>query len=223
MSDPAWSAVDRYLEGLFLPEDPVLASALADSERAGLPAIQVSPLQGRLLFVLARLQGARRVLEVGTLGGYSAIWLARALPPDGRLVTLELDPRHAEVARTNVERAGLLDRVEIRTGPALRTLARLAAEPGGPFDLVFIDADKESYPEYLEWAVRLARPGALLVADNVVRGGAITDPASADPRVRGVRRFLERLASDPHLRAVVVPMAGAKGYDGFALARLETD
>jgi predicted O-methyltransferase YrrM len=221
MTDPQWAEVDRYLDGLFGPPDPVLEEALRDSERAGLPAIQVSPLQGRLLQMFARLQGARRILEIGTLGGYSSIWLARSLPPGGRLITLELAPRHAEVARANLARAGLSEAVEVRVGPARESLARLAEEGTEPFDLVFLDADKEAYPEYLEWAIRLGRSGTLIIADNVVRGGAIIDPHSADPRVHAIRKFLDLLAHDPRVSAVVVPMAGSKGYDGFAMARVQ--
>ncbi|HTT25399.1 MAG TPA: O-methyltransferase [Thermoplasmata archaeon] len=220
MSEIPWAAVDDYLEGQLLPTDSILSETLAAAVRAGLPEIQVSPLQGRFLYLLAQLVGARRVLEIGTLAGYSAIWLARALPPEGRLISLELDPHHAEVARANLARAGLSERVEVRVGPAERSLAVLAAEGGEPFDLVFLDADKEGYPAYLEWALRLGRPGGLIVADNVVRGGAVVDAGASDPRVRGIRTFLERLGSDPRCTAVVVPMAGRKGYDGFALARI---
>jgi predicted O-methyltransferase YrrM len=178
----------------------------------------VSPLQGRLLELLARLQGARSILEIGTLGGYSTICLARALPADGRLVTLEANPRHADVARANVERAGLADVVDVRVGAAIETLPTLAADGGGPFDLVFIDADKRSNPEYLEWALELSRAGTLIVADNIVRGGAVADAGSDDPSVVGVRRFLELVAAEPRLTATAVQTVGEKGYDGLVLA-----
>jgi predicted O-methyltransferase YrrM len=220
MSEQRWAAVDEYLGGLFGGADPVLDAALAAS--TGLPAIQVSPLQGQLLHVLARSVGARRVLEIGTLGGYSTIWLGRALPADGRLLTLEAEPRHAAVARANLARAGLADLVEVRVGPAAESLAQLAAagaEPfDEPFDLVFIDADKPGYPEYLSWALRLTRPGGLIIGDNVVRGGAIADPDSDDPNVAGVRRFLELVAAEPRLTATVLQTVGVKGYDGLAIA-----
>ena len=217
MTDERWTAVDRYLTDLLVPSDPILEAALATSAAAGLPAHQVSASEGKLLHVLARLVGARRILEIGTLGGYSTIWLARALPAGGRLVTLEAEPRHAEVARANVARAGLADVVEIRVGRAVESLRRLAAEGGGPFDLVFIDADKESNPDYLAWALRLARPGTLIVADNVVRGGAVVDATSADPSVRGVRRFMELVAAEPRLTATAIQTVGVKGWDGFAI------
>jgi predicted O-methyltransferase YrrM len=218
MEDSRWTDVDRYFADLLLPADAALDAALAGAARAGLPAIHVSPLQGRLLELLARAQGARRILEIGTLAGYSTMWMARALPPGGRLVTLEADARHAAVARENLTRAGLAEVVELRLGPALETLPRLATEGAGPFDLVFIDADKPSYPEYLEWSLRLTRPGGLIVADNVVREGKVVDAASADPNVLGTRRFNERLAAEPRLRATAVQTVGTKGYDGFAIA-----
>jgi len=218
MEDHRWTAVDRYFADLLLPADEALDAALESAARAGLPAIHVSPLQGRLLELLARAQGARRILEIGTLAGYSTIWMARALPPGGRLVTLEADARHAGVASENLARAGLAEVVELRLGPALETLPRLAAEGAGPFDLVFIDADKPSYPEYLEWSLRLTRPGSLIVADNVVREGKVVDAASTDPNVLGTRRFNERLAAEPRLRATAVQTVGTKGYDGFAIA-----
>jgi predicted O-methyltransferase YrrM len=218
MADAAWSAVDRYISGLLAPEDAALQAALESAAAAGLPAQDVAPNQGKLLHLLARLLGARSILELGTLAGYSTVWLARALPPGGRLVSLELEPAYAEVARANVERAGLGDMVELRVGRALDTLPRLAAEGGGPFDLVFIDADKESNPQYLEWALRLSRPGSLIVADNVVRGGAVADAASTDPRVRGIRNFLDLLAGEPRVSATAIQTVGVKGWDGFALA-----
>lgn len=218
MTQTTWSSVDLYIDELFGLDDDVLREAVAAGDSAGLPPIQVSTPQGRLLNLLARWGGARRVLEVGTLAGYSAIWLGRALPADGRLVTLELDPRHAEVARTNLARAGLSGVAEVVVGPALESLPRLAEREPEPFDLVFIDADKESYPEYLDWSVRLSHPGSLIVADNVVRGGAILAVDSADPRVRGMRTFLEQLAADERLDATVMQTVGDKGYDGLAIA-----
>jgi len=218
MDQKRWTAVDDYIGDLLAPADPALDAALKASETAGLPSIQVAANQGKLLHLLARLQGARTILEIGTLGGYSTIWLARALPSDGRLITLELDPWHAEVARENIARAGLAERVEVRVGPASETLAGLAAEGGGPFDLIFIDADKEGYPDYLSWALKLSRPGSLIVADNVVRGGAVIDPASSDPRVQAVRHCLELMADEPRLDATVIQTVGSKGYDGLAFA-----
>lgn len=217
MTKPEWTAVDRYVADLFVGADPVLDAALEASEAAGLPAIHVSPAQGKLLHLLARAQGARRILEIGTLGGYSAIWLARALPPDGRLVTLEADPKHAEVARANFERAGLSRLIDLRVGPALDTLPRLAAECTEAFDLIFIDADKPGYPDYLPWSLRLARAGSLIIADNVVRNGEVVDPKSPDPNVQAVRRFNELFAAEPRVSAVVLQMVGEKGWDGFAI------
>jgi len=218
MSAPRWSVVDRYLEDLLRPTDPALRAALRASRAAGLPEIQVSPLQGRFLHLLARLSGARRVLEIGTLGGYSTIWLARALPPGGRLVSLEISPEHARVARANLQRAGVGERVTVRVGPALETLPRLAAEGVGPFDLIFLDADKAHTPEYLAWAVRLGHPGTVIVVDNVVRNGEVANPQSRDPNVRGVRRMHRRLARDRHLLGTTIQTVGSKGYDGFTLA-----
>ena len=215
-----WTAVDGYLTDLLAPADPALTSALADGAAAGLPAIEVTPVQGKLLHLLARIQGARRILEIGTLGGYSTIWLARALPKGGRLVTLEIDAKHAAVARANIARAGLSEIVEIRVGRALDSLAQLLAEGAGPFDLVFIDADKPSNAEYLAAALELARPGAVIIVDNVVRDGQIVDAGSRDPNVQGSRRFLEALAAEPRVEATAVQTVGAKGYDGFALARV---
>lgn len=211
-----WKTVDDHLEALLVPSDPVLVAALRKSAAAGLPPIQVSPMQGRFLHVLARSIGARRVLEVGTLGAYSTIWLARALPPGGHLVTLESNPRHVEVARHNLERAGLLSLVEIRAGPALESLPRLREEGAGLFDLAFIDADKPNTAEYFEWAVRLSRPGGVIVVDNVVRKGELADETSRDPNVQGMHRFLRQLAADPRVVGSVVQTVGAKGYDGFA-------
>jgi predicted O-methyltransferase YrrM len=228
MHEAQWAAVDDYLTGLLVPGDPALDAALAASAAAGLPPYQVSPAQGQLLMLLARMQGARSVLEVGTLGGYSTIWLARGVPAGGRVVTLEADPAYAAVARANVERAGLAGVVDVRVGAALDTLPRLAVEraaPGGagPFDLAFIDADKEHNAAYVAWALRLARRGSLIVVDNVVREGAVADGASADPEVRGAREVLEFLAAEPRVSATVVQTVGGKGYDGFALALVTGD
>jgi len=221
MSQERWAEVDRYISDLLLPADEALAASLEASDAAGLPSIAVAPNQGKLLLILARLVGARKVLEIGTLGGYSTIWLARALPAGGRLVTLESVPKHAEVARANLERAGLSGTVEVRVGPALETLPRLQEEGEGPFDLVFIDADKASAPEYLDWSLRLSRPGTLIVVDNVVREGAVTDASSEDPSVRGIRRFYERVAAEPRLTATALQTVGVKGWDGLALALVE--
>jgi predicted O-methyltransferase YrrM len=217
MSESLWTAVDNYINDLFVGPDEALAAALADSGAAGLPEISVSPAQGKLLEILVRAAGARRILEVGTLGGYSGLWMARALPPDGRLVTLEMDEAHAAVARRNFDRAGVGPRVEIRVGPALETLPQLAAEGAGPFDLVFIDAEKTEYPDYLEWSIRLARPGSLIVADNVVREGGVIQADSEDPRVQGTRRFLAAAAADPRIAGTAIQTVGTKGYDGLAL------
>jgi predicted O-methyltransferase YrrM len=213
-----WTAVDEYLGALLAPEDEALRRAALDSEAAGLPAHQVAPNQGKLLHLLARAIGARAILEIGTLGGYSTIWLARAVRAGGRVVTLEIDARQAEVARANVARAGLGDVVEVRVGPAVDSLARLASDGAGPFDLVFIDADKKSNPEYLDWSIRLARSGTLIVGDNVVRDGAVVDETTADPNVVGIRRFHELLAADPRVDATAIQTVGSKGYDGFSLA-----
>jgi len=218
VSQEHWTAVDRYLTELLAPSDPVLDEALTASARAGLPPHEVTPTQGQLLLLLAQLRGARAILELGTLGGYATIWLARALPEDGRLVTLEADTAYADVARANIARAGLAELVDVRVGPALETLPALAAEGLGPFDLVFLDADKAGNPDYLTWALELSRPGTLIVADNVVRGGSILDAASKDPSVRGVRRFFELLAAEPRVTATAVQTVGEKGHDGFALA-----
>jgi len=218
VTQQTWTAVDDYFNGLLVEEDEALLAAAVGSEAAGLPPHQVAPNQGKLLNLLATIQGARSILEIGTLGGYSTIWLARALPADGRLVTLEADEHHAAVAAANVSRAGLDHIVDLRVGKALDALPRLADEGAGPFDLVFIDADKPSNPAYLEWALKLTRPGSVIVGDNVVRDGAVTDPADADPRVQGVRRFTELIAQHPRLTATTIQTVGAKGYDGFTLA-----
>jgi predicted O-methyltransferase YrrM len=217
MTQEKWSAVDRYITDLLVPSDPALDAALRASAAAGLPPINVAPNQGKLLMLLAQAQGARNILEIGTLGGYSTIWLARALPADGRLITLEFDPKHAEVARANIARAGLADVVEVRLGRALDTLKQLAAENRGPFDLIFIDADKPGYPDYFPWALKLSRPGSMIIADNVVRNGAVIDADSSDPNVQGMRRFNELLAAEPRVSATVIQTVGSKGYDGFAI------
>jgi predicted O-methyltransferase YrrM len=224
-----WTAVDGYIAEHLLPADAALDAAVADSVAAGLPPISVTPNQGKLLQLLARMQGARSILELGTLGGYSTIWLARALPAGGRLITLEAEPRYAEVAQANIARAGLSELVELRVGPALQTLPELHAEGAGPFDLIFIDADKQNYPGYFEWALRLSRPGTLIVGDNVVRDGAILDPDADDPTVgnegiRGVRRFYELAGAQVEqgsVSATAIQTVGAKGYDGFALVLVE--
>jgi caffeoyl-CoA O-methyltransferase len=213
-----WQQTDDHLGDLFDLEDEALRAALDATVEAGLPQIQVSAVLGRFLQVQARAIGARRILEIGTLAGYSSIWLARALPDDGRLITLELDPRHAEVARANIDRAGLADRAEVRVGPALDSLTQMAETGVEPFDMVFIDADKEAYSDYLEWSIRLAHEGTLIIADNVVRGGQIVDAASSDSRVQGIQRFNAKLAADERLLAGIVQTVGSKGHDGMALA-----
>jgi predicted O-methyltransferase YrrM len=212
--DERWAAVDDYLSARLAPGETALTAALEANAAAGLVAADVSPSQGRLLELLARLCGARAILEIGTLAGYSTIWLARALPPDGRLVTLEADPRHAAVARENLARAGVTELVEVVEGPALETLPGVA----GPFDLVFIDADKERSADYLALALERSRPGTLIVADNVVRGGALADPDSTDPRVLGMQRLVEAVAAEPRLLATGLQTVGVKGWDGMVLA-----
>jgi len=218
MTEEHWTEVDRYLGDLLASDDPALEAALAASAAAGLPAINVSPVQGKLLHLLARAIGARNVLEIGTLGGYSTIWLARALPDGGRLISLEADARHAEVARANIARAGLQAVVEVRLGMALDTLPELAAEGREPFDFVFIDADKPNNAAYFDWALKLSRPGSIIVVDNVVRDGDVIDADSDSSTVQGVRRLLERIAAEPRVSATAIQTVGAKGYDGFAIA-----
>jgi len=220
MTQAKWEAVDRLLADLLVRPDQALTAALDANAAAGLPPIDVSPTQGKLLMLLAQIQQARTILEIGTLGGYSTIWLARALPPGGHLISLEADPRHAAVARENVARAGLAGWVEIRVGRALDTLPQIAAEGRGPFDLFFIDADKPSNPDYFAWALRLSRSGSLIIADNVVREGAVAAAANGDANVRGVRRFLELMAAEPRVSATAIQTVGCKGYDGFAIARV---
>ena len=223
MTKTQWTAVDDYFTELLVGQDPALEAALADSEAAGLPAIHVAPNQGKLLMLFARMIGARRILEIGTLGGYSSIWLARALPEGGKLLTLEFEARHAEVARRNIARAGLSDRVEIHLGPAIETLRRLVAERQALFDLVFIDADKENNPHYLALALALTRRSSLIIADNVVRNGTVLQQASRDPDVQGIRRFTELVAAEPRLSATAIQTVGAKGYDGLAIALVTAD
>ena len=218
MSETPWADVDRYLAQLLIPPDAALDGAVESSAAAGLPAIAVSPMQGKFLHLLARIHGARTVLEIGTLGGYSTIWLARALPPGGRVVTLEMDAKHAGVARANFERAGLADVIEVRLGRAIELLPPLAREGIGPFDFIFIDADKASIPEYFEWALKLSRVGTVIVVDNVIRAGGVIDADSTDPNIIGVRRFNEMLALEQRVDATTLQTVGIKGYDGFTLA-----
>jgi predicted O-methyltransferase YrrM len=213
-----WAAVDRYFSEQLSLSDPVLDAAMAANKSAALPAIDVAPNQGKLLQMLAQLVGARRILEIGTLGGYSTIWLARALPADGRLITLEFSPKHAEIAHANVARAGLSDLVEIRIGAALDTLPRLQKENSEPFDLIFIDADKSNNSEYVRWALKFSRPGTLIIIDNVVRDGAVIDAVSTDKDVQGARRLFELLAGEPRISSTAIQTVGVKGYDGFAFA-----
>lgn len=222
MADPAadgilWSDVDAYITERLLPPNDTREAALAAAEAAGLPAINVSPAQGRMLTLLARLVRARRILEIGTLAGYSTLFLAEGLEPDGRIVTLEIDPRHAEVARANFARAGIADRVDLREGPAIAALPKILEEGIGPFDMIFIDADKPSNPDYLAFALKLSRPGTLIVSDNVVRGGKVLEQGSEDRSVIGTRALFDALAADPRLLSTAIQTVGAKGYDGFAL------
>jgi predicted O-methyltransferase YrrM len=215
-----WDDVDEYFSANLSPDDETLQAALRDSEAAGLPQIAVSPSQGKFLQLLAEIQGARHILEIGTLGGYSTIWLARALPADGRLISLEYSAKHAEVATRNIARAGLDKVVEVRVGPALESLPKLADENPPPFDLVFIDADKANNPHYVEWSLRLTSTGSLIVVDNVVRGGRVLDTDSDAPDVRGTRAAIELIGSHPRLNGTAIQTVGSKGYDGFALARV---
>jgi predicted O-methyltransferase YrrM len=218
-----WAAVDRYVSEKLCLSDPILDAVMAANRAAELPAIDVAPNQGKLLQLLAQLAGARRILEIGTLGGYSTIWLARALPADGRLITLEFNPKHAEIARANIERAGLTQTVEIRVGAALDALPKLQNESSEPFDLIFIDADKPNNSAYLRWAIRLSRPGTLIVIDNVVRDGAIIDATSLDKDVQGARQTFELLANERRLSCTAIQTVGVKGYDGFAFAIVTSD
>jgi predicted O-methyltransferase YrrM len=223
MAEQLWCAVDSYIADMLVPSDPALDAALEASNAAGLPQIAVAPNQGKLLQLLARVQGARNILEIGTLGGYSTIWLARALPADGRLVTLEADPKHAEVARANFLRAGLADVIELRLGKALDTLPQLVAESPTPFDLIFIDADKQNIPAYFTFALKLTRRGSLIIIDNVVRGGAVIEAENIDPDVRGVRELNMLLRANPRISATAIQTVGSKGHDGFALALVTAD
>lgn len=223
MTQELWSAVDYYISALLAPHDAILTDTLEASAKAGLPSIQVSPTQGKLLHILARMVGARNILEIGTLGGYSSIWMARALPPGGYLLTLEADKKHAQVARENFDRAGLGTVIALRFGPALETLPKIAAEGRERFDLVFIDANKSSMAEYFGWALKLSHRGSIIVADNVIRDGAVIDTDSKDPDILGVRRFNARLASEPSVSATEIQTVGSKGYDGFAIALVTGD
>jgi predicted O-methyltransferase YrrM len=218
VNEQLWSQVDQYFTDALIPVDPALEGALEASAAAGLPGINVAPNQGKLLHLLARIHGARSILEVGTLGGYSTIWLARALPEGGRLVTLEADPKHAEVASSNIAAAGLADRVDVRVGPALDTLPKLDAEGAGPFDFIFIDADKPSNPDYFTWALKLSRPGSVVVIDNVVRGGRVIEADSESADVQGVRKLHELLKAEPRVTATAVQTVGSKGWDGLTIA-----
>ncbi len=218
MTQDTWNAVDSYLTDTLVRPDPALEEALRASEAAGLPAINVSPPQGKFLQLLARIHGARNILEIGTLGGYSTIWLARALPPGGRIITLEIDPKHAAVARENLARAGFANIARVRVGRALDSLDELYHEAEGPFDFVFIDADKPSNPDYFTWALKMSRSGTVIVVDNVVRKGAVADPGSEDAAVRGVRRLNQLMAAEPRISATAIQTVGSKGYDGFAVA-----
>jgi predicted O-methyltransferase YrrM len=222
MTQETWTAVDNYINQMLVPSDPVLDAVVESSAAAGLPAIAVSPSQGKLLYLLAQIQGARKVLEVGTLAGYSTIWLARALPPGGRVITLEFDPKHAKIATTNIAQAGLSDTVEVRVGPALASLPQIVAEGLGPFDLIFIDADKENNVPYFKWALQLSRPGTVIIVDNVVRDGAVVDPKNQEPTILGIRRLNDFLAAEARVSATAVQNVGSKGYDGFILARVNT-
>ncbi|HWF64076.1 MAG TPA: O-methyltransferase [Rhizomicrobium sp.] len=215
-----WDAVDDYYAKAFGASDPLMKKVLAASRKAGLPDIQVSPLQGRFLMLLAQAMGARRILEVGTLGGYSTIWMARALPDDGVLVTLEYEPLHARAATANIAMAGFAGKVQVRQGAGANSMAALVKEKSAPFDFVFIDADKPGYPEYLQWALKLTRPGSLIVADNMVRQGKVADATSRDAAVQGARKFNALIAKNKKLEATAVQTVGGKGYDGFVLARV---
>jgi len=223
MNQAQWTAVDQYLAETLLPPDPILEASLQLCAGAGLPAISVSPNQGKLLQLLALAQGARRILEVGTLGGYSTIWLARALPPNGRLITLESEAKHAAVARANLARARVTNLVDIRTGPALELMSDLVLEQREPFDFIFIDADKENYPGYFQWAFKLSRPGTIIIADNVVRNGEVINPDHNDPRVQGVREFHRLVAAERKVSATTIQTVGSKGYDGFTMLVVDPD
>jgi predicted O-methyltransferase YrrM len=222
VNDLLWTKVDRYLANALLPEDLILEEVLKSSEAADIPSIQVSALQGKLLMLLVQAQGARRILEIGTLAGYSTIWLARGLPDGGRIVTLEADAHHAQIAQSNIAKAGYANKVELRLGRALKTLPVLANERIGPFDFVFIDADKKHIPEYFDWSLKLSRPGSLIVVDNVVRDGQVVDLANREANIAGVRSFLERVGQDPRVEATAMQTVGMKGHDGFAVVRVKS-
>ena len=213
-----WKKVDSFFTDALIPADSALDATLEANRQADLPAIDVTPLQGRFLELLIRATGAQRVLELGTLGAYSTIWLARAVGKNGKVVTLELDTRHAEIAQRNLDNAGIANRVDLRVGPAAKTLEALIAEGSAPFDFIFIDADKAGYPDYIRLSLKLSRPGTLIIADNVVRDGNVIDPGDPDPNIRGVRRFTDMIAAEPRLSATVLQTVGSKGYDGFAIA-----
>jgi len=217
MGQEVWEAVDKFLDKMMIPHDPALEDALAAAAAAKLPAIQVSSVQGKFLQLLARILGARNILEIGTLGGYSTLWMARALPEGGRIITLEADPKHADVAKKNFARAGVESKVELRLGKALDTLPQVAAEGLGPFDLFFIDANKSNMPEYFEWSLKLARKGSVIIADNVVREGVILDEKSKDADIQGIRRFLEMVGKEKRVSGTALQTVSTKNYDGFAL------
>lgn len=217
MNREQWTAVDHYFTDKLLEGDSVLDTVLQENAAAGLPAIDVAPNQGKFLHLLARIQGARSILEIGTLGGYSTIWLARALPADGRLITLEYDPKHAEVAQSNIARAGMDQIVEVKVGLALDSLIQLHKENQGPFDFIFIDADKKGNPDYFQWALKLSRKGTVIITDNVVRSGQVVDETSTDPNIVGVRQFTDLVAEEQRVSGTVVQTVGSKGYDGFAI------
>ncbi len=216
--EDTWVAVERYIDALQIPSDPALEAAREASRAAGLPDIAVSPSQGKFLYLLARIRGARNILEIGTLGGYSTIWLARAVPSGGRVITLEAEAKHCEVARANIARAGLAPVVDLRLGNALEVLPEIAAEGQEAFDFVFLDADKENNGPYFEWSLRLSRPGSVIVIDNVIRDGEVADAGSKDSRVQGIRRLNEMIAAEPRVTATTLQTVGGKGYDGFTLA-----
>ena len=218
MTQELWEAVDKYFDEMLIPHDSTLDDALAAAAAANLPAIQVSSVQGKFLHLLARIMGARNILEIGTLGGYSTIWMARALPEGGRIITLEADPKHAEVARKNFARAGVESKVELRLGKALDTLPQVASDGRGPFDMFFIDANKSNMPEYFEWSLKLARKGSVIIADNVVREGAVLDAKSKDADIQGIRRFLEMVGNEKRVSGTALQTVSTKNYDGFALA-----
>jgi predicted O-methyltransferase YrrM len=223
MTQELWTAVDRYLTDMFVPQDAALEAALRASVAGGLPQIQVSPPQGKLLMLLAQIQGAKNILEIGTLGGYSTIWLGRGMPRGGHLITLEADAKHADVARANIARAGLASLVEVILGPALDTLPQLAARGRGPFDLIFIDADKQSLPDYFAWSLKLCRPGTIIIIDNVIRDGTVINAASTDASDQGVRRMNEMMVAETRVTATAIQTVGSKGYDGFAIARVNAE